>query len=464
MATIDTDLATRLETGADRAADELPLGPDAWPSNDLASRRTAVAAQPQGEPEPVTGPTSEEPEPMSMPEPMPQPTAVPPPALMPALSSIDARKPAKLLADLATAMRSTAIAARDQALAQVEQEAAASVNALRANSVTTAKALRHHADDDVNGIREWSKAEIQRVRTETEERIVGRRKELDEHLAAQAAAVEQRVFDVQDSLARYQAEMAAFFERLVAESDPARLATMAETMPEPPALAVVADLPPGMIAVAIDAGAADETETPTRLGTEPDPDDVGPGYAASASAVADDPVSTTAVAAPELEQESEAVPAAEPEAKSDATALADDAGVPAAERAEARADDGEPAGEAAPHDESRSFAGRLASLLPHRSDDAAEVEPQTTQVIVTGLASVASIASFKRHLGRVAGVASVAVSSGPDGEFVFAAAHRPGFHLADAIPGLPGFAASVTRTGEGVLFVAANDPDAEAEG
>ena len=42
-----------------------------------------------------------------------------------------------------------------------------------------------------------------------------------------------------------------------------------------------------------------------------------------------------------------------------------------------------------------------------------------------GLVSVASIASFKRQLGRVAGVQSVGVSSGPDGEFVFAVAPRP---------------------------------------
>ena len=48
---------------------------------------------------------------------------------------------------------------------------------------------------------------------------------------------------------------------------------------------------------------------------------------------------------------------------------------------------------------------------------------QTTQVVVVGLVSVATIASFKRHLGRATGVQSVGVSSGPDGEFVFAVAH-----------------------------------------
>ena len=68
-----------------------------------------------------------------------------------------------------------------------------------------------------------------------------------------------------------------------------------------------------------------------------------------------------------------------------------------------------------------ALAARLADLVPdgetHRHDHHA---PD-----VTGLVSVASIAGFKRHLSRVAGVQSVGVSSGPDGEFVFAVTHGP---------------------------------------
>ena len=69
-----------------------------------------------------------------------------------------------------------------------------------------------------------------------------------------------------------------------------------------------------------------------------------------------------------------------------------------------------------------ALAARLAGLVPdERRAGAPATRP--TRVIVTGLVSVASIASFKRHLGRVAGVQSVGVSSGPDGEFVFAVGH-----------------------------------------
>jgi hypothetical protein len=85
-----------------------------------------------------------------------------------------------------------------------------------------------------------------------------------------------------------------------------------------------------------------------------------------------------------------------------------------------------------------------------------------TQVVVTGLLSVASIASFKRHLSRVPGVQGVGVSSGPDGEFIFKTTHEPGVALADVIPTLPGFGAEVVNAAEGTINVAAHDPEADA--
>ena len=88
--------------------------------------------------------------------------------------------------------------------------------------------------------------------------------------------------------------------------------------------------------------------------------------------------------------------------------------------------------------------------------------PVTTRVVVTGLISVASIAGFKRHLSRAAGVQSVGVSSGPDGEFVFAVTHGSDVALRDVIPGLPGFAARVTAESDGELTIAARDPEAES--
>ena len=91
-----------------------------------------------------------------------------------------------------------------------------------------------------------------------------------------------------------------------------------------------------------------------------------------------------------------------------------------------------------------SYADRLAHLLPTTPEAGADGEPRTTQVVVSGLVSVASIASFKRHLGRLSGVKTVAVASGPDGEFVFNVTHRPDVSFRDAIPTMHGFAARVT--------------------
>ena len=109
-----------------------------------------------------------------------------------------------------------------------------------------------------------------------------------------------------------------------------------------------------------------------------------------------------------------------------------------------------------------ALAARLAGLVPGKgSDRSRSSENKSTQVVVVGLVSVASIASFKRHLGRLPGVQSVGVSSGPDGEFLFAVNHSSDVVLRDAIPSMPSFQARVTGHGEGTLNVSAHDPESD---
>ena len=86
---------------------------------------------------------------------------------------------------------------------------------------------------------------------------------------------------------------------------------------------------------------------------------------------------------------------------------------------------------------------------------------ESTQVVVVGLVSVASIATFKRQLGRLPGVKNVGVSSGPDGEFIFTVGHGSDTSLSQLIPTLPAFQARVVSEREGVLNVSAHDPEAE---
>ncbi len=109
-----------------------------------------------------------------------------------------------------------------------------------------------------------------------------------------------------------------------------------------------------------------------------------------------------------------------------------------------------------------AYADATASLALDANGVAAGTEMLVTQVVVSGLVSVASIASFKRHLGRIGGVQAVAVASGPNGEFVFNVTHAPNVSFREALPTLPGFAARVTSTGNGVVQVTARDPESEA--
>jgi hypothetical protein len=84
-----------------------------------------------------------------------------------------------------------------------------------------------------------------------------------------------------------------------------------------------------------------------------------------------------------------------------------------------------------------------------------------SQVAVTGLVSVASIATFKRLLSRAPGITSVQVASGPDGEFVFSASHEPGCDVAAAVASLQGFGVEVIDAAPGRVNAKAVDPEVQ---
>lgn len=576
MASTDTRSGFRLPWSSDRSHDDAPATPEAaeaaeapealdaptaegesmdestasgaasgrpaWPEADVNARPRATQGEPRShEIESPARPIAEEP-------PMANPYSAPP------ASTAPPRKPSKLMADLSAAIRSTAETARDQALAQTDADSRQVVEAIRQNGTEGAAALRQRSEDDIAGIRDWSKAEIARIREETDQKINDRKARLEDELADHATSVDHRVEDVEAEVARYQAQMEAYLERLRTEEDPARLATLAESMPESPTFeawtdqpvadaadaeaeteavapeigeveteteteaeaAVPADAAAAMVAepVVDDVPSAEAAEPATseaeRTGNEataetsdrvwsgvswgdtegdwsppgakagdPEEGDDVPRWAAGetpdgfpAPAEGGDPVDRGAIMAA-LEAAAEAVVAAESAADSaDQAEAAADVAETAAEIVRGRRDSDDPAGldpeaEAALNArmeaggfETESFANRLASLLPGHAGDA-DGEPVTTQVIVSGLISVASIASFKRHLGRVAGVTAVAVASGPDGEFVFNVTHRPDVAFRDVIPTMPGFAARVTTASDGVVHVAARDPESE---
>ena len=327
------------------------------------------------------------------------------------------RKPSKFLADLTRAMQAAAESAREESLARLQAEAKTWVEEIHNRSADGATDLRRRADDEVAAIREWSKAEMARIREETDTRIAARKQRLEVEIEEHAAGIERRIEGVQGRVAAFEAEMAAFFERLLAEEDPGRFAALAESMPEPPPFDDISDdtaEPPAAEHVTADGGEAvvtAEADTATPASDTPAGAAAAPDFAAA---------------------EAEALAGVDLEDDADLPVLADD-----------------------------ELNARLANLMPATAAEPAG-EPSRTSVVVTGLVSVASIAGFKRHLARLPGVQSVAVSSGPEGEFIFSVTHLGGTDLREAIPGLPGFRARVTGGSDDAIEVAARDPDPES--
>src|SRR5689334_22367892 len=167
------------------------------------------------------------------------------------------RRPTKFMADLSRAMQTAAEASRDETMTRFAADAKTAVEDIRAKSADEAAALRRQADDDVAAVREWSKTEIARIREETDTRIAARKQALDGEMDEFAAVIEARVQKVSATVTEYETEMAEFFERLVAEQDPTRIATMAQAMPDPPDLSAIATA---------------AVELPARVEADPEPE------------------------------------------------------------------------------------------------------------------------------------------------------------------------------------------------
>ena len=327
------------------------------------------------------------------------------------------RRATKFMADLSRAMQAAAENARSETMARFEVEAKGVVESIHATATDEAADLRRKADDDVAAIREWSKAEIARIREETDGRIAARKSGLDGEMEQHAATVETRIERVAAVVAAFETQMQAFFERLNAEEDPTRIATMAETMPDPPSLADVAASVGGQAFVA-EAEAAIEAPQP-----EVSVDLFGDSTE-SASANDYDFAAAEAEAASfsgDLESEPD-LP--EPEVSTDGT------------------------------DASAESEAALVDVEP-----AADADLASSQVVVSGLVSVANIANFKRSLARTSGISTIAVASGPEGDFIFTVGHTLGTALAAAVQALPGFDIEVTGESDDAINVAAQDRD-----
>jgi hypothetical protein len=344
------------------------------------------------------------------------------------------RRENPLVAGLVKAMREAAISSREETMSRLNAEAETRVEGIRTRATTETAELRKRAEDDIAGIRDWSKAEIARVRQQTEDRIEGRRGDLASETERHAESVERLVNEVKSVVETFQHDMDDFFERLLAENDPARLAALAEQAPDAPDLS--GDGPAAIDLFEAGSEAAEAVDASDTVET-------GEVVEASEPEAADAPEAVEAQEAPEAAETPEAVET--PEALE-----ADDAAA-----AEVAAGEGLDLGE--------SNEWPAAALAAARRD-----EPQTesttddgaTRLLVTGLGSVAGISALKGALGQLPGVHAVSVSSGERGEFVFAVSHDPGVDLASGIAGLPGFAARITDATDDGIAVVAHEPAA----
>ncbi len=396
------------------------------------------------------------------------------------------RRPTKFLADLTRAMQAAAEQARTATLEQFRGDGTTVTEQIQARSAAGATELRHRADDDVAAIKDWSKAEIAHIRDQTERRIGARREQLEGQLERHSALVEHEIEKVRGRIAAFEAEMGQFFDGLVGEDDPAAFAARATHLPEPPSFE---DLDDAMTALLREPGVGipepvveEVVEAAPEPVVEPEVDVVTAEPQGTQDAVAEDapldreaalsaiqaaaeaataletgeaPVEVEAQGAPDVTAPDQRAPdpwapaPAEPEADPRLAMLGLTPSFAAAELAAAELAAAEIDGDA--------LAARLSGAVSGDEPTANEAAA-TTRVVVTGLASVASIASFKRHVGRLAGVGHVGVSSGPDAEFVFVVSHDPATSLPELLPGLPGFAARVVGVDDGVIHVSARDP------
>jgi hypothetical protein len=369
------------------------------------------------------------------------------------------RGPNKFMAELTKAMQAAAESTREEAVGRFQAEARTVIEQINGRSTNDSDDLRRQAEDDVSEIREWSKGEISRIREETDEKIANRKRRLESEIEEHAALLGRQIEQVHGRVTGYEAQVANFFERLLTEQDPGRFAALAGNLPEPPTLEGLA------------GGDVDGRHAPSRVTVDP---------WATPERIPEPQAPVAAERSPWGESRNgsgqnsdHATPVAETRTMDAATAagpwgdpriagLRTSSNFAAAEAEAAAAARTADAAEEIPTIGDEALAARLAGLVGAESRAAApaSAEPNATQVVVTGLISVASIASFKRQLGRLSGVQSVGVSSGPDGEFVFAVRHGADVILREAIPALPAFQARVTGSSNGSIEVTARDPEA----
>lgn len=188
-----------------------------------------------------------------------QPTDDPAPAAAVHAEGTDqgSDRPPSFLAELASAMQSTAVAERTRDTETTEQRRQAYIDGIRAREALEADQLRDLAKEDVTAIDAWSDGEIRRIKLERERRIAERREQLQSKLEEHRQVIGREVDAVEAAVVGYRNETDAFFDRLQSETDPVEIARQAGTRPGFPMLELIGpeDAPVDPVVVPGDATA-----------------------------------------------------------------------------------------------------------------------------------------------------------------------------------------------------------------
>jgi hypothetical protein len=318
-------------------------------ANDLASEApaTAVESADAGQPADTTGVVDDA---------APEPAAAGRPDLT-----------ASFLAEIARAMRETAVQERERISATVAEGTVAHEQKVRDRATSEATELRRMADDDVERIERTAAEEIQRIKDDAERQVGERRGALAEYLERHAALIDTEIGRIHGAVADYGSELDGFFGRLAEEQNPAEIARLAGLLPEPPDLDQVGAI---ARADAVDQIAHEATEAEAAEAIAAEAGDTGAIEPASTEAAA---ATGGESAATVTEPEAPVVGVMDPDA---GTPVFDESGAPAetdAEAVPAGFAEEEPAQAASPADEPGSTgisaARLLRNLAPWTSSD-----------------------------------------------------------------------------------------------
>lgn len=143
------------------------------------------------------------------------------------------------LAELAQAMQAAAGHERDRIAASVADDATAHIGRVKSRAAAETDELRRLAEQDVDQIAAWEQTEIERVRATAARRTEERRERLERYLVRHAAIIDTEIDGVNGAVEGYRTVLGGFFDQLAGSNDPAEIARLASSLPDPPDLDAV---------------------------------------------------------------------------------------------------------------------------------------------------------------------------------------------------------------------------------